>query len=156
MIKANRARTAALREKFGSISSRELHQRINLRGAVKNFRNTLRTTRYLTRAKHGPILSGIMDTKSGRIFYGLNTEEISSLSRLHPAISSRVSSLEGLHSEVIALNKALWARGAASSVDLSEFLLFNGRFSRNLGFNKPRCGVCREITRGVISLSDVF
>ena len=52
------------------------------------------------------------------------------------------------------MNRALQASG--SNARLSNFLLFNARFSPNLATNIVRCKICREITRGVESLSDNF
>ncbi|MEM6796481.1 MAG: polymorphic toxin-type HINT domain-containing protein, partial [Acidobacteriota bacterium] len=151
------SRGAQLRAKHGSISQRELHQRINLRGSVSAEREVLRET--LSARQRGPVLSGILDTSNNEVFFGLNTEAIR---ELHPALVGRVLDsgvdVGDLHSEVVALNKALFARGPeAELTDLPQLLLFNARFSRNLGLSIPRCTTiaqCQAITRGVKSLSD--
>jgi hypothetical protein len=86
---------------------------------------------------------------TGRVFFGLNTERIGVV---HPALAARSLPLKP-HGEIVALNKALWARGAGAQID-ETFLLYNRRFGITKSPSMPRCDVCKEVSRGVFSLSD--
>ncbi|MCP4498366.1 MAG: hypothetical protein GY822_00155 [Deltaproteobacteria bacterium] len=146
------SRGAQLRAKYGGIPTAELHQRINLRAAVVSERAALRAgPRKLSGKARGPVLSGIMDQRTGQIFYGRNQLMIADLGAIHPALAARITSSTAAHSELVALNSALWARGSAASID--DFLLFNARFSPNKGLGIIRCPSCQLSTSGVTSLS---
>lgn len=123
---------------------------------------------YLSGGKRGPVLSGVMDTYSGEIFYGINVAGVPS--DLHPLLVKRLTNylescngvtperagIPGAHSEIVALDKALKSREAATGVTVSEsdlpsFQLHNrcliGR-RRVIGI-PPRCPNCAGITRGL-------
>ncbi len=120
----------------------------------------------------GPVASGILDLRTGAAFFAINKTGLPA--NLHPVLAGRVAKLQqagalhfsapGAHSEVHALNDALWAREAAlgriaTEADLGEMMLSNMwlRSSRNGNMrvyaDAPRCGNCSDITNGVINLS---
>jgi len=121
----------------------------------------------MSNSKRGAVLTGVLDTRTGAISYGLN-EGIPS--DLHPLLRQRLdaylkasqgntpvtSGIPGVHSEINALNRALRAREALSGQpvtgqDLSEFLLHN-RALRNPNiteFAPTPCANCAAIIYGV-------
>ena len=141
------SRGAYLRAKYGEIPG-TVDQRINLRSAIAQQRDTLRAS--LTGGQRGPMVGGVMDSMTGRIFTGLNTELIGDV---HPALAARLIGVTTPHGEIVALNKALWARGCGAQID-SSFLIYNMRFSKNFTPSMPRCPTCVEVSRGAFSLSD--
>ncbi|MEQ7052837.1 hypothetical protein ABN764_19535 [Paenibacillaceae sp. P-4] len=62
-----KSRGKYLREKYGQLSSQELHQRINLRGAVHKELNRLKNSE-LTKKELDPAVAGVLDKKLGSIF----------------------------------------------------------------------------------------
>ncbi|MEZ4776019.1 MAG: YwqJ-related putative deaminase, partial [Bacteroidia bacterium] len=122
-----------------------------------------------TNKQKGPVITGVLDAMTGEIFYGQNTGVPQ---KLHPILELRynglinrtsglgnrphyVNELPGSHSEINALNKALWSRqekyGGVSEKELGEFLLHNRalRNPRQGEYIPPRCLDCQELTRGV-------
>jgi RHS repeat-associated protein len=142
------SRGASLRAKYGPLAG-TVDQRINLRAVVAAERDSLRLS--LTGRERGPMIGGVMDTLTDGVFTGRNTESIGAI---HPALAQRMVGVARPHGEIVALNKALWARGADARID-DSFILFNLRFSRNLSPSMPRCPTCVGISEGVFSLSDV-
>jgi len=57
-----------------------------------------------------------MDSTTGDIFTGLNTELIGDV---HPALAPRLTGVTAPHGEIVALNKALGARGANAPLTLT-------------------------------------
>lgn len=112
--------------------------------------------------ERGPVLTGVLDRTTGKMFFGLNPEA-AAIPEFHPLIAGRIAGLSqaSLHSEVVALNRALLARGATGPVDLSDFVLFNARFGKFGQITAPvrgsnnivRCQTCTGVTDGVVSLS---
>ena len=119
-------------------------------------------------AERGPVLSGVMDTVTGVIYYGQNT--VSPPSNLHPLLKSRLEEYErktggqtpvnlgvpGAHSEIYALDQALKAREKdinkpLAEADLSSFLLHNRSLrgkTKGVGV-PPRCTNCAVLTDGI-------
>ncbi|NWJ95890.1 MAG: hypothetical protein HXX20_08920 [Chloroflexi bacterium] len=128
------------------------------------------TVYHLSNKYRGPVLTGIMDTQTHEIFYGINSFDKSLPTNLHPLLSQRLEEYfaktggetplkagkPGSHSEVFALDKALKAREArtgrrVSESELSDFLLHNRslRGTRKGTGIPPRCPNCRALTDGV-------
>jgi RHS repeat-associated protein len=117
----------------------------------------------LSRRERGPVLTGVLDKDSGELFFGINQERVPA--DLHPLLKEHYDRLmattggqtpvkagiPGAHSEIVALNKALRAREAATgravtADDLSGFAIHN----RSLLKNKvegvpPLCDNCQAI-----------
>jgi RHS repeat-associated protein len=110
---------------------------------------------------HGPVLSGVMDRRSRRIFFGTNQERppkniVSLLSdRFGGVPAYKYTKGAGTHSEIYALNDAILARGGTvSATDLRGFMV-NNRWLRkgNKKYTQlgtiDRCKHCAHITSGV-------
>lgn len=118
----------------------------------------------LSLEQRGPVLTGVLDTRTGRTFFGLNQD--APLLNLHPLLKKRLADyLEkagsvtppragtpGSHSEIVALNRALFEREAALGRpvrprELSEFVLHNRslRGPRKLEGVPPLCPNCEAI-----------
>jgi hypothetical protein len=114
------------------------------------------------------VLAGVMDTRTGQVHYGLNTQEPAP--DLHPVLQRRVDAVTtrtpsatlgqvtpqhtaGTHSEVNALNRAMnAAQHPANDENLSRYMLHNvatGRGDQALRGFPPRCTWCHAITSGV-------
>lgn len=78
-----------LREKYGQLSSQELHQRINLRGAVHKELNRLKNSE-LTKKELGPAVAGILDEKTGKYFFDINDPEGNVPITQHKIINQRI------------------------------------------------------------------
>lgn len=120
----------------------------------------------------GPVLTVVKDLETGKVFYGQNQGKV--VDNLHPLLKdtlrkyldagnpdwTRAIGKAGSHSEIAALNQALWAREAASLPvkDLSSFGLYNIRtqdLARSAaGTPIPQCKACKAITEGVLDLTD--
>jgi len=120
----------------------------------------------LSNKERGPVLSGVLDSKTGEIFFGLNSNE--AISSLHPILQKRLNSLvkrtgglgnrpeylneiPGSHSAISALNQALQKRGNVLESQLNQFFLHNRslRGTSKVTGVPPRCADCAELTRGV-------
>jgi hypothetical protein len=131
------------------------------RAAVRARGEELMST--LSRAERGPVLSGALDTRTGRTYFGINQGEIPP--NLHPLLRQRLTTylsdtggvtpaqagVAGSHSEIVALNKALYAREAAlgrpvTEAELGEFVIHNKSLwpSRPEGVPPP-CVNCANI-----------
>ncbi|HYO58231.1 YwqJ-related putative deaminase [Archangium sp.] len=118
----------------------------------------------LSDKQRGPVLTGILDTRTGRTFFGLNQDE--PLRSLHPLLKKRLADYldttgsitparagkPGSHSEIVALNRALYAREAAlgrpvEPQELSEFVLHNRslRGATKVEGIPPPCPNCEAI-----------
>ncbi len=118
----------------------------------------------LSNSERGPVLSGVLDTRTGQTFFGINQGEVPT--PLHPLLRARYKAylkatggstpvkagIPGAHSEIVALNKALYAREAAlgrvaTESDLSEFVLHNRslRGTTKIEGVPPPCDNCRGI-----------
>lgn len=143
------SRGAYLRQKHGTLSTAELHQRINLRGAVAE--------QFAKGGGRGPVLSGVLDTQTGHICYGFNGAVPA---KLHTTLAARLmarsvddwaalyhkSAGAGTHAEFVALNEALLTRPNAS---IGEFMIYNlRRNGSRRGQPIPRCPHCETLTDG--------
>jgi hypothetical protein len=119
-------------------------------------------------SERGPVLSGVMDAKTGVIYHGQNTN--SAPADLHPLLKDRLDHYDkvtvgqapinlgvpGAHSEIHALNQAIKARERITGVpvtekDLSDFLLHNRSLrgkTKGIGV-PPRCTNCVVLTYGI-------
>ena len=143
-----------------------------------------KVVRTQSRAKRGPVLSVIIDRRTGEIFTGQNRKYPPK--NLHPLLQRRIAAYKeavankkivpsryengglvhgppGCHSEVYALNDALQARERAglpvSEALLDEFVLSNVRLKTYKGSGKMgdpivRCPNCTFITHGLDSMVD--
>ena len=148
------SRLEYLRGKFGSLSSQELNQRINLRGAAQERYQFLLETQ--SNRERGAVLATVMDTKTGQIFFGQNSGLPATL---EPRLGERLlaypenwrpiyeKAAPGTHAEFGALNDALLARPGA---EMSDFMVNTIwlRGSRS-GLPIPRCPHCETLTTGV-------
>lgn len=118
----------------------------------------------LSNTERGPVLTGVLDTRTGRTFFGVNLKQPPP--DLHPllrksldayraatrGVSPERAGVPGAHSEIVALNRALYEREAAfgrpvEPQELSEFVLHNRSL---LGAKKvegipPPCPNCEAI-----------
>jgi hypothetical protein len=123
---------------------------------------------YLSRSQRGPVLTGVMDSQTGEVFWGMNQDAVPS--NLNPLLQNRLdgylattagdtplrAGIPGAHSEIGALNDALNARQATTGMpvteaDLPSFLLSNRSLigqTRVVGI-PPRCLNCFSLTNGV-------
>ena len=120
-----------------------------------------------TKSQRGPVLSGVLDSKTGEMFFGIN-DKGGAVPNLHPILQNRLDDLvkrtnglgnrphyrneiPGSHSEISALNQALWARGNVSISDLNQFIMHNRslRGGTKVSGVPPRCKDCNELTQGV-------
>lgn len=118
----------------------------------------------LSLKERGPVLTGVLDTRTGRTFFGLNQDALPL--NLHPLLKKRLADYltktggvtppragePGSHSEIVALNRALVDRQAVlgrpvQPQELSEFVLHNRslRGPRKLEGVPPPCPNCEAI-----------
>jgi hypothetical protein len=118
----------------------------------------------LTNDQRGPVLTGVLDTRTGRTFFGIN--QAIRPGNLHPLLQRRLddylaatggttparAGAPGTHSEIIALSRALYEREAALGrpvrlQELSEFVLHNRalRGPRKITGVPPPCPNCEAI-----------
>ena len=114
-----------------------------------------------TVGQRGPVLSGVLDSKTGEVFFGIN-DKGGAIPDLHPILQKRLDKLvertnglgnrpnfrneiPGSHSEIGALNQALWARGNVSISDLNQFIMHNRslRGATKISGVPPRCKDCK-------------
>ncbi len=114
--------------------------------------------------ERGPVLTGVLDTRTGRTFFGINAEKLPH--NLHPLLQERFADYlrkaggvtpakagkPGTHSEIVALNRALYEREAALGRpvhprELPEFVLHNRslRGSTKVEGIPPPCENCAAI-----------
>jgi len=124
---------------------------------------------YVTNRERGPVITGVLDLRTGQISYGINqglTPAGSVMEGIHPVMKQFVSAYNtktagttearwgtpGSHAEVTALSNALYAREAAlkrsaTSADLSEMVLHNMSLQTNPHGTgvPPLCPNCSNI-----------
>ena len=123
----------------------------------------------LSKKDVGPVVAGVIDRRTGEFFSSYNNRYGETPDPLHPILKPRIEEMQlgpqhpsspGSHAEIIALNKALLARGDyVTEEQLSEFTMLplwkkgsgNGRMKA--GDPAPRCGNCAQISDGVRNLS---
>ncbi len=132
------------------------------RKAIRELRDKLVTLPTKeSRGGTGPVLSGCLDSTTGGIFYGVNQGKVPT--KLHPLLKARYEAylakaggatppragVPGAHSEVGALNKALWARdpeGKLKALKEGEFVMHNAQLYRNRPEGvPPKCDNCEGI-----------
>jgi hypothetical protein len=122
------------------------------------------TVEVLSLKERGPVLTGVLDTRTGRTFFGLNQRE--RLPNLHPFLQKRLDDYldatggvtparagePGTHSEIVALNRALHERELAlgrpvRTQELAEFVLHNRSLKgpRQTEGVPPPCPNCEAI-----------
>ena len=151
-------RLELLRSKYGEFSSKELNQRINLRGAVKE-----QYSKIVSEPRRGPVLSGVMDKKTDKIFFGQNRNvPVTRHSLLDSRLQAYPSNWQsiypkgspGSHSEFRALNEALLARPDAA---IDDFMIYNVWLKGSKrGFPIPRCPHCESLTDGAQFIPEVL
>jgi hypothetical protein len=120
--------------------------------------------RALSNTERGPVLTGVLDTRTGRTFFGVNLKDPPP--GLHPLLQERlddyIAKLGGVkptrwgelgsHSEIVALSRALYEREAAlgrsvEPQELSEFVLHNRSLHgpRKIQGIPPPCPNCEAI-----------
>jgi hypothetical protein len=125
---------------------------------------TIHMVKALSNQERGPVLTGVLDTRTGRTFFGVNHEKPPP--DLHPILKRRLDDYllktgsrtpkragpPGAHSEIIALNRALHAREALvgrpiEPKELSEFVLHNRSMLRAKKIEgvPPPCANCEAI-----------
>lgn len=137
---------------------------------------TIGSTKLKTgQAVRGPVLTVLIDRKTGKVYYGQSHDDIPSPieATIAKAVADRQVDevawkghinrwgIPGRHSEVFALNDALLARNSVKDktpvCDFSEFAVFNVRTvdfeSGKIGDPIHRCGNCRNITGAMLDLS---
>ena len=164
-----------LRNKYGSLTTEELNNRINLRQALHDELNRLKASE-LTKNEIGPMVAGVYDPKLDRYYFGINNFEGLLPSKLHPLLEARYASMPnsilssysktkgaGSHAEIYALNDALWAREAAGiPIKLDELYLnviSARRISKSIpvaGMPVPRCPHCEYLTDGIYFYPEVL
>ena len=119
------------------------------------------------------MLSGVLDTQTGADpFFGVNDRVPPA--NLHPLLQSRLDVVVadpprnfagnpgdiGIHSEIYALNDAIWAREqvlgrSLTEADLNGFLVHNVALQRARGLGGvPRCANCMALTAGILEPTD--
>ncbi|WP_459778905.1 YwqJ-related putative deaminase [Photobacterium sp. R1] len=152
--------TALQRIKTNAASRTELNQQINLRGAT-----AAEYDRQLVEGvsfnKMGPALAGVMDTKTGQIFFGRNTGVGEIPSILSPDMRLSLEQMPdkvltgyiktkgaGTHAEVHALNEAMLARPGSIKSDFLLQVINSGGSKSTRGSTIPRCPHCAYLTNG--------
>lgn len=152
-----------MRAKYGAFTTEEIYQRINLRGAVADeysrLTHGLSNNQILREA--GPVLAGVLDTKTGQYFFSRNSGPGELPDDLVPLLSTRIEDAKsinyikshgaGTHAEVHALNNAFRARDDANLSDLMLYTINSGQkgSAAKFGTLVPRCPHCEFITDGV-------
>jgi RHS repeat-associated protein len=123
---------------------------------------------YLSNSKRGPVLTGVMDSQTDEIFFGINADDIPE--NFHSLLKKRLDDYlvetggitplragePGTHSEIYALNRALLARESrlgrlVTEKDLGKFLLHNRGLlgkHRVVGVPPP-CQNCAALIKGI-------
>lgn len=115
-----------LRNKYGKLTSEQINNRINLRGATHDKLNELIESE-ISGKKLGPAVAGVMDTETGKVYWRINDSKGRLPEVMDDLISDRIQKMPknirdsyiktkgaGSHAEVNALNEALLAREGAS------------------------------------------
>lgn len=152
-----------LRAKYGTLTAADVDRRINLRGAVADeyAKRAANMSNGQIRREIGPALAGVMDTKTGEIFFGVNagprmlpnnlTSELAGLIDEAKSIPYIKTHGAGTHAEVYALNSALQARPGAAADDFLMYVINSGQRGSPTKWGQPipRCPHCEYITNGV-------
>ncbi|WJQ80276.1 YwqJ-related putative deaminase [Brevibacillus brevis] len=165
---AKPSRLEELRAKYGKLSPTELHQRINLRGAVVDEYKRLKAMG-LTNDEMGPCLAGVLDKKTGKIYFGRNTIDGSIPNKLATEIKDRLENMPdeilhgyektkgaGSHAEIFALNDALLSRSGSNLSDYMIYVIKSNGSKKLRGTPVPRCPHCDYLTQGSNFIPEVL
>ncbi|WP_326497918.1 YwqJ-related putative deaminase [Clostridium sp. ZS2-4] len=158
-----------LRNKYGKLTSEQINNRINLRGAVNDEIERLYKSG-ITKKKLGPAVAGVLDPKTGKYYFGINNIEGDVPKELHPLIKERIDNMPpeiyssyekwtlgaGSHAEVYALNEALLANPTAKLEDFMVYVVRSGKKLKPRGLPMPRCPHCEYITNGASYFPEVL
>ncbi|MCM3569786.1 YwqJ-related putative deaminase [Neobacillus mesonae] len=155
-----KSRIEQLRDKYGTFSSEELHQRINLRDAVAKEVDKLGQSN-ITNKQAGPALAGVLDKTTGKYYFGINNDLGYLPENLHPLIEERIMNMPpdinegytftkgaGSHAEIYALNEALLANPNANIDNFLVHVVRSGKKLKPAGMAMPRCSHCKYISDG--------
>ncbi len=163
-----KSRLEELRAKYGKLSSKELHQRINLRGAVGDEYKRLKSIG-VTNDEMGPCLAGVLDKKTGKIYFARNTMDGSIPNELAKVIKKRLVKMPknilngykkskgaGSHAEILALNEALLSREGSKLSDFMIYVVKSNGSQKLRGTPVPRCPHCEYLTQGTNFIPEVL
>ncbi|WP_152667813.1 YwqJ-related putative deaminase [Aneurinibacillus tyrosinisolvens] len=164
----DKTRGELLREKYGRLTSVEFNQRINLRGAVAEEYNRLKAAG-LSKKEMGPALAGVLDTKTGKYYFGINAKGPDVPRNLSTEIATRLAEMPsdirdgyiktkapGSHAEIYALNDAFLARPGADPSDFMLHVINAGGKTPTRGMPIPRCPHCEYLTNDVNYFPEVL
>jgi hypothetical protein len=171
------SRLEELRAKYGKFTKDDINDRINLRGATQDHLQGLIDSG-LTKNQIGPVVAGVLDRRTGKMFFGVNslldkTRNPVFPENLHKILSDRINNIPshirdgykktsgaGTHAEIFALNDALNSR---TNAQLDNFLVYAVKGpkaatarSGQRGLPVPRCPHCDYLTQGVTFFPEVL
>ncbi|MBS5988017.1 YwqJ-related putative deaminase [Clostridium sp.] len=159
-----------LRNKYGKLTSEQINNRINLRGSTHEELARLKESG-LTKTELGPAVAGVLDTKTGKYYFGTNNIDGKAPSIQHDLIRERINNMPsdirdgykktlgaGSHAEVNALNEALLARQNASLDEFMVHVISARKINKYMpaGVPMPRCPHCEFITDGANYFPEVL
>ncbi|WP_207706255.1 YwqJ-related putative deaminase, partial [Clostridium sp. HBUAS56017] len=158
-----------LRNKYGTLTSDQINNRINLRGAVNDEVERLYKSG-ISKRELGPAVAGVLDTSTGKYYFGINNIKGKVPGELHPLIKERLDNMpknildsysnktlgSGSHAEVYALNEALLANPNAKLNDFMIYVVRSGKKLKPKGLPMPRCPHCEFITDGANYFPEVL
>lgn len=158
-----------LRNKYGKLTSEQINNRINLRSAVDDEIERLYASG-ISKKELGPAVAGVLDTKTGKYYFGINNIKGKPPKELHPLIKERIDNMPaeiyssyekwtlgaGSHAEVYALNEALLANPNVKLEDFMVYVVRSGKKLKPRGVPIPRCPHCEYITNGASYFSEVL
>lgn len=164
--KSELSRIDYLRNKYGTLTSEQINNRINLRGAVNDEIERLYKLG-ITNKELGPAVAGVLDPKTGKYYFGINKGKVPK--ELHPLIKERIDNMPpeihssyektsgaGSHAEVYALNEALLANPTAKLDEIMVYVVRSGKKLKPRGLPMPRCPHCEYITNGANYFPEVL
>ncbi len=153
------------RGKGGKNKSYEKNKNKLIRAVEKRLNEDV-LQRGTSKKKMSPALAGVLDTKTGKIYYGENSLNGELPLELHPLIKERIEKAGGIkydktkgagsHAEVYALNAALLERKNANLSDFMVYVVSTKKLGSKVsgpGIPMPRCPHCKYITDGTIFLA---
>uniref|UniRef100_UPI0022E5EFDE YwqJ-related putative deaminase n=4 Tax=Clostridium butyricum TaxID=1492 RepID=UPI0022E5EFDE len=158
-----------LRNKYGKLTSEQINNRINLREVVNDEINRLYESG-ISKKELGPAVAGVLDTKTGKYYFGINNIKGKVPTELHPIIKERIDNMPletynsyekwtlgaGSHAEVYALNEAMLANPNAKLEDFMVYVVRSGKKLKPRGLPMPRCPHCEYITDGASYFPEVL
>ncbi|MBU3202423.1 YwqJ-related putative deaminase [Clostridium estertheticum] len=160
-----------LRNKYGQLTPKQINNRINLRGVTHDKLDELITSG-ISNKKLGPAVAGVLDTKTGKFYCGINDAKGKLPEKMDNLIKDRIENMPkdirdsyvrtkaaGSHAEVNALNEALLSRPNASIDDFMIHVISTKGLGPNIpvaGIPMPRCPHCEFITAGAKYFPEVL